>query len=160
MNDLHPYDGGTRVFAHADADPSKGLAIVARVLGTPSASLVEPRYQLSFYSGGLGIEDRLAISVTGADALAALGKRLRLCTPEEAAADPNAREDFLWLVEDEDHPLPVAEAAARFLNERRASFQDVCTPTALWFDADSTVNAWTAVWLAEGRLHYLGFDQG
>ena len=160
MRDLHPYDGVTRVFEHTDADPSEGLEIAARLLKLPQGSLVDARYRLSFHSGGSGIIDNLAISIAWREGPAMLDARDDLMNPEEALADPRTQSDFEWLVQDEDAPLPITEAAARFINENRKPFQPACTPSDLWFDTISGVNTWYAFWIAEGRLSFLGFDQG
>lgn len=160
MSDLHPYDDKTRLFQHTDPDPSEGLVIAAGLLGRPAGSLVDARYRLSFYSGGFGIIDKLAISVACDDPPSVFAARDDLWSPEELAADAELKAGFLWLVEDEDAPLPVAEAAARFVNAERQPFQPACAPDALWFESISGVNAWTATWLAEGRLNLLAFDQG
>jgi hypothetical protein len=161
--DLHPYDGRERDFRHTDVDRAAGLHIVAKVLALPQAPEVDGvKYELSFYSGGIGILDKLAITLpAGVASAEAVVARLGLVTPDAAAADEAWGSDFLWLVDDEEEPLPLRQAAIRFINEERRSFQPECLGTdSFWFANDCSVNAWTALWEHEGALSFLGFDQG
>jgi hypothetical protein len=154
---LHPYDGGTRCFLDSDPDPGDGLRIVARLLALAAPPPADGlRYDLSFYSGGMGIIDHVAIAIPIANVdVFALVRAAHAETLEASAADPRDGEYFLALNEDEDH------AAARFINEHRASFQPVCRATSpIWFEASSGVNHWTALWESDGQLNYLAFDQG
>jgi hypothetical protein len=61
---LHPYDGVERRYRHTDAERDTGLAIVARLLRLPHISSSQVvGYDLSFYSGGIGVLDKLAITL-------------------------------------------------------------------------------------------------
>lgn len=161
--DLHPYDGKERRFRHTDRDMAPGVRIVMDLLHLPAPpSAPGLLYDLSFYSGGIGVMDRLAITLPreGPSAPVVL-TRLPGKPPEEIASDPSCQNDFLWLINDEDDPLPVRAAAARFINENRQEFQPECQVSgAMWFEAESNVNSWTALWETDGVLSYLSYDQG
>lgn len=160
--DLHPYDGKERRYRHTDSDVAPGVRIVMGLLhlpAPPSASGL--MYDLSFYSGGIGVVDRLAITLPREDTSAPILARLPCKPPEEVASDPSCRDDFLWLIDDEEDPLPVRAAAARFINEHRREFQPECqVSSSMWFMTESGVNAWTALWETDGLLSYLSYDQG
>lgn len=161
--DLHPYDGKERRYRHTDADLREGIRLVTQLIYLPTPP---PRlgllYDLSFYSGGIGILDRLAITLP-LQLPQTLGvvAGLRASTPDDALSDPGWRDDFLWLVDDEDNPLPPRAAAARFIHENRREFQPECdASSAIWFEPVSNVNAWTALWHSHDLLSYLAYDQG
>ena len=161
--DLHPYDGKERRYRHTDSDMTPGVRIVMGLLhlpAPPSASGL--LYDLSFYSGGIGVMDRLAITLPRESPSAPIVLATVPCKPpEEIASDPSCQDDFLWLIDDEDDPLPVRAAAARFINENRQEFQPECQVSgAMWFVAESNVNTWTALWETDGVLSYLSYDQG
>lgn len=161
--DLHPYDGVERRFHHADADRDTGLDVVARVLHLPRPP---PRervfYDLSFYSGGIGVLDRLAITLpadpaTWASVAAAIGAK----SPEEASRDAGWADELLWLFASGEKPVPLREAAVRFINGERREFQSECLPASRILFADgSGVNWWVALWGDDTALNYLGYDQG
>lgn len=161
--DLHPYDGVERRFRHTDADHDTGLSVVARVLHLPEPP---PRdgvfYDLSFYSGGIGVLDRLAITLpadraTWESVIAAI----RAKPPEEASRDAGWADELLWLFAGEEKPAPLREAAARFINGERREFQSECLPASRILLADgSGVNYWEALWGDDATLNYLRYDQG
>jgi len=165
-DDLHPYDGKERRFRHDDADPSqrvRDLALVARVLGLPAPPPSEGlRYDLRFYSGGMGILDRLHVALPCAPAeVDALVARLGLATPEAAVADEAWREDFEWLVLDEDEPRSLQAAVAAFIEENRTELQPSSDEHArVWFSRESGVNAWSLVYEQDGVLSLIAFNQG
>jgi hypothetical protein len=162
--DLHPYDGQERRFRHQDTgDRSVALGIIERLLATPLPS-PPPRllYDLCFYSGGIGVLDRLSLSLEvdeprGQQIIANL--RLKSLAEMLAAQDPLDVEDFRWLVRAEEHPID--EALTVFIGEQKADFQpSLRTPERVWFDAASNVNAWGLVYVEDGWLHYLAYEQG
>lgn len=160
---LHPYDGVDRHYCHTDADPSAGLAIVAQILSLPGTPSVEGLfYDLSIYSGGCGVLDRLAIALSADPSVwAAATTALRAREPVDAASDEVWAEDFNWLLNGDEEPLPVREAAARFVNSERRSFQTACTPhSRILFQSNSDVNDWAVIWGDETHLNYLGGSQG
>jgi hypothetical protein len=160
--DLHPYDGKERRYRHTDDDVHEGIQLLTQILGLPTPPpQLGLRYDLSFYSGGIGVLDRLAITLPlqrpqALDVVA----RLQARGPEDAVADADWRDDFLWLIDDEDNRLPRI-AAARFINGNRSEFQSPCDASdAIWFESESDVNAWTALWHTHDMLNYLAYAQG
>jgi hypothetical protein len=161
--DLHPYDNKERRYRHTDSEMSDGIRIVTKLLclfsPPPAIGLL---YDLSFFSGGIGVVDKLAITLpTENISVPSIVASLQFKSPEDAVSDAGWKDDFLWLVDDEDDPLPVRGAVARFINENRSGFQPQCGASDLiWFEAESNVNHWTALWETEGALSYLSYDQG
>jgi len=165
--ELHPYDGRERRFGHDDADSdqrARGRALVARLLGLPAPPAEEGlRYALSFYSGGIGVIDRLHVAMPCAgDEAEAIAARAGWLTPEAVLADDEERGEIEWLVQDDEHPeRTLAEAIAAFIEEHRADFQPRAAASArLWVAPGSGVNAWTIVYAIDGELALLGYDQG
>jgi hypothetical protein len=167
--DLHPYDGKERRFRHQDTgDRSVALGIIERLLATPLPSPA-PRmlYDLSFYSGGSGVFDRLRLSLEADEArcqdiLAHLG----FVPPAEILTSVDA-EDFCWLIGSVEGPLTVAPsvfletALPGFIDENKEAFQPrLRSPDRVWFDSDSNVNGWSLVYAEDGWLHYLAYEQG
>src|SRR5262245_39832002 len=160
---LHPYDGIDRRYMHTDPDTAQGRAVVAQILGL-AAPPAEPglRYDLSIYSGGIGVLDKLAVSLPS---LPELWSQVRATvsgrTPEDLAADHVAGVDFRWLIMRNDVHRDVREAATTFVNAERAAFQALCAiDDELLFSPDSTVNDWTAVWRHDNQMNFLGFSHG
>lgn len=161
--DLHPYDGVERRFRHTDADREAGLRVVAGVLRLPGPPPPDGVfYDLSLYSGGIGVLDRLAITLpagpeTWASVAAAVGGR----SPEDASRDAGWADDLLWLLTGGEEPLPLRAAAVRFINRERREFQSECLPASRILFADgSGVNYWEALWGDNATLNYLRYDQG
>ena len=165
-DDLHPYDNKDRRFRHDDVDPSQRLRaskVIARVLALPSPPPSEGlRYNLSFYSGGLGIVDRLAITFPCSPAeVDAIVARLQFVTPEIAVTDAAAREGLENLVLDEDEPQSLRTGMRAFVEKERAEFQPPPGERSrVWFSPDSGVNFWSLVYEQDGLLHFIDFDQG
>jgi hypothetical protein len=161
--DLHPYDGVERRFHHSDGDPTMGLAIVTSLLGLseqpPSAGLL---YDLSIYSGGIGVLDRFAISLPANPAIwAQAAANLNGLTPEQAVQDVAWVDDFQWLIIGEEPALPAWNAAQRFINSKRQSFQEECrSDHRILFGNGSTVNDWIVIWGDDAHMNYLGYSQG
>ena len=88
-------------------------------------------------------------------------KGLQLITPEEAINDPAWGEDFAWLLGDETVSATAQDLSIRFINQNRKQFQCVCSEhCTVLFGRESNVNTWSAVWISNGALNYLSFDQG
>ena len=144
--DLHPYDGATRRFRHDDADQTVGLEVIRRIRAIPAKLF----YDLSFYSGGIGIIDSLHISA--------------LTDPAPLVADwlrwPDANDEILWLI-GADEETPADTALRQFVAHHRApEFQPAPTTLDVWFEPQSGVNSWALVYVEGGFLHYLAYDQG
>jgi hypothetical protein len=112
-------------------------------------------WELSLYAGGIGISDKIALAVPAATVdFAALVRHLHL----RSVADFDDPEELAWLV-GKDDDQPIDEAVASFLADQRRAFQPA--PGAdVWFARESDVNHWEAVWVADGLVAFLLFDQG
>jgi hypothetical protein len=133
--DQHPYDGKTRHFRHDDPDPTEGHAIV---LGRLGIMLRDLSYELSFYSGGVGVIDHVAITgAIHASAFEALAGRLGAMRVEEGLLDPEWGEDLGWLLDCESR-WPW-EAAVDFVVRHRRPFlpgRDANTPIRFVHNSD------------------------
>jgi hypothetical protein len=159
--DLHPYDGKERRYRDSDANPADALPIVAKLLGLAAISRMGPlRYDLSFFSGGIGVHDVLGITYPCTLAeFEQIAEGLAAKDVAAAAVDPGWSEDFLWLIKADG--LTPADAAARFLSDERLDFQGPCTSTSpIRFVVWSDVNDWTALWFDSSQLNYRGYSQG
>ena len=160
---FHPYDGKERRYRHTDSDQVDGLTAVKQVLRlakppSPNGLL----YDLSFFSGGIGVLDHLAISLPADATLwATLSSEFKAATPEEAGTHPTWAEELFWLLSGGLETLPAREAAVRFINDHRRDFQTECVPSAqILFGWESDVNHWDVLWRDERSLNYIGYDQG
>ena len=159
--ELHPYDGGTRRFRHTDADPVAGLAAVGKLLRW-AGPLEGLEYDVSFYSGGVGVLDTLAITfLVGAEGWEPFVRALRALPVGDLVGDPEWGEDFLWLVRGDEETVAPAVAAVEFVNEQRKEFQPVCLATdRVLFQRCSNVNDWLVLWGDDSRLSYLAHSAG
>jgi len=161
--ELHPYDGIERRYHHTDSSPAQGLDIVRYLLNIeiplPSEGV---RYDLCFYSGGIGVLDDVAISLPAtAELWARVIAALDAATPDQAIADIAWAEEFIWLVCGDAPYITVHEAAKTFINDRRRDFQSECSVThRILFYKGSDVNDWIALWGDDRELNFVGFSQG
>ena len=161
--DLHPYDNVERRFRHTDPDCSAGLDVVAQLLHLPKPPAADQvLYDLSFYSGGIGVIDQLAIKLTADSATwIEVTSALAAKTPEQAVTDAAWADDFIWLLTGQEDLVSGREAAVDFINSERHEFQSICLSTGLiYFVEGSDVNYWVAIWGDNTTLNYLGYDQG
>jgi hypothetical protein len=160
--DLHPYDNVERRYRHTDGTRGEGRDVLAHVLGLPEPPPGELLFDMSFFSGGIGVLDRLAIAVPADPALwSRVITSLRCRTPEEASADESWLGNLIWLFTGEQERVPIRPAAVRFINRERREFQPECLPTSrILFGNESDVNDWVVIWGDETRLNYLGYGQG
>lgn len=161
--DIPPYDGKEYRYCDRGASAKEGRQRVASLLGLPQApSAAGLRFDLSFYSGGIGVFDQLAISIIADTVLwATVRSYLSAKTPIESANDVLWSEEFVWLVCGEETFPSIDDAAVSFINSQRKDFQDQCTPDmTVFFHEWSNVNDWAVVWGTDARLNYLGFSQG
>ena len=76
-------------------------------------------------------------------------------------ARDDCREDFIWLVADDEECSDILAASAQFINDNKAPFQGECdTSQSIHFGYMSDVNTWTAVWGQGSRINYAYFCQG
>lgn len=158
---MRRYDGVDYKYTNNDADKEKSLSVIANLIGfnPPSDQL---SYSLSFYAGGTGVDDRLAIrcQFTQGD-WPAVVQRLRLRPPQEAIGNAGWEEEFRWLIGAEGKDGALDEHCYRFINSEKHSFQDVVDDKwEVFFSNESDVNSWCVVWRANGCMNYLSFDQG
>lgn len=160
--DLPPYDGRERRFHHTDADRREGWRAVAAVLRLTGPAPDGALYDLSFYSGGIGVIDRLAITLPASSALwQEATSAFHTQTPEEAALDPSFAAELAWLFADSESPCPLRPAAVEFIERERRDFQGRCEGTSrLAIGRDSDVNSYHVLWGDDATLNYLGYDQG
>jgi hypothetical protein len=160
--DLHPYDNVERRFRHTDQARADGREVVARVLHLSEPPAGDVFYDLSFFSGGIGVVDQLAITLPADPALwSRVISSLRARTPEEAVADRSWAGDLIWLLTDEEEEVPIRPAAIQFINRHRQDFQAKCDSSSrILFGNESNVNCWSVVWGDDTQLDYLGYDQG
>lgn len=159
--DMHPYDGVDYRYTSSDADKEKAFGFIKNILGfLPDADGLD--YSLNFYSGGIGVDDRLAIhcKFNPTDWTSVTGK-LRLKPPSEVLSNPEWGEDFAWLVSNDETPSDVKADCCAFVNIKKREFQDaVSLEHTLLFTDESNTNSWCVVWVVGDNLNYLSFDQG
>jgi hypothetical protein len=160
--DLHPYDNVERRYRHTDRTRDEGREVVAHVFGLPEPPAGELLFDMSFYSGGIGVLDRVAIAVPADPPLwSSVVRSLRCRTPEEACTEESWLGALIWLFTGETERIPIRPAAVRFINRERRDFQTECAPTSrILFGYESDVNDWVVVWGDDSRLNYLGYAQG
>lgn len=158
---MRQYDGVDYKYTNNDPDKEKSLIIIANLIGFKPLS--DPlRYSLSFYAGGTGVDDRLAIQCqVTEDDWPAVVKRLRLTHPHQAIGNSGWEEEFRWLIGEEGKDCALEEHCYRFINSEKHDFQDIASDEwEVFFSNESDVNSWCAVWRANDRMNYLSFDQG
>jgi hypothetical protein len=149
-----------RRFRHTDGDPIEGLAAVTRVLRLPrQPSTTGLLYDLTFFSEGLGIIDRLAITLpVDAAAVRAWVEHLNAFPPDVADADATWGDEFRGLVHRHDDTLTPEVALAVFISEQRHAIQPTCKLNdPAWVCVDSGVNSWAMLWYRDGLLSYLAY---
>jgi hypothetical protein len=160
--DLHPYDNVERRYRHTDGTRGEGRDVVAQVLGLQQPPAGELLFDMSFFSGGTGVLDRLAIAVPADPVLwSSVVRSLRCRTPEEASTEESWLKQLIWLLTSKQERIPIRDAAVKFINRERRAFQTECAATSrILFAYESDVNDWVALWGDDGRLNYLGYSQG
>jgi hypothetical protein len=159
---MRKYDNVDYRFRSSDAKSEEAVEAISDILGfLPDTNLLE--YDLRFFSGGIGVDDRLAFScAVTPDMLGAAVTNLRLVSPEEALSYPGWAEDFIWLVKHQGgDATSIRFSSADFINSKRRPFQSQCNESlAIFFARGSDVNTWTAVWISDNKLNCLYVDQG
>jgi hypothetical protein len=158
-----PYDNKEYRYRHTDPDRGSGIARLAELLGLPPDFQASgAHYDLSFFSGGIGVFDQLAATLPADDRLwKAVLDACPAKTPEDIAADPTCSPQFLWLVCGKDSSLEVRTAAVAFINAERRDFQTECRAfDTVLFLPDSDVNDWFALWGTATEMNVRAFSQG
>ncbi|QYK08781.1 hypothetical protein [Shewanella mangrovisoli] len=158
---MREYDGIEVRYRRPDADLAKSLQVIENLLGF-APELQQLDFDLSFWAGGAGVLDKLAISCNVSPAQwLTLKQKLDLYSPEEMIAREDCREDFIWLVADDEECGDILAASAQFINDNKAPFQGTCDISqSIHFGYMSDVNTWTAVWRKGSRINYAYFCQG
>lgn len=154
-------DGVDYRYTSNDPDKEKASGIIANIIGFRPLP-EDLGYSLSFYAGGSGVDDRLAVRCRYQEIdWPAVRQRLRLVCLEEAADDPEWVTELRWLIGAKDSDAPLDEQCFRFINEQRRDFQDEASNQfEVFFAHESDVNSWCVVWRTSQHLNYLSFDQG
>ena len=158
---MREYDGIEKRYRKSDLDLDKNIELVEDLLGfCPDVEQLD--FDLSFYSGGIGVYDKLAIScLHSSNGLLLTKEKYNLMTPEEAIKDLIWAEDFEWLVKGDNDDADYLVSTVNFINDNKAEFQDVCLQDSkIYFSYESNVNHWAVVWLVGERLNFAYFDQG
>ena len=155
------YDGIDYRYSSDDPERAEGVEIISNILGFHPAE-DGLHYSLNFYSGGTGIDNRLAIRCRLDTAMwRDVISKLSLRPLSEALADPGWSESFLWLVRGEDTEQDATDACFEFINSSKHGFQDVADVNSEFlFTDESDVNTWCVVWVSNGWLNYIYFEQG
>ncbi|WP_156938954.1 hypothetical protein [Deefgea rivuli] len=158
---MNPYDGIDYRYTSSDTDKGKATRLIQNILGfAPEINGLD--YSLNFYSGGSGVDDRVAIrcNVTPSDWSLVIAK-LNLKPPSEVLQSPDWGEDLAELVSNCAAPSDISADCCNFVNANKKVFQDtVSFDNALCFSVESNVNTWCVVWVVGEHLNYLSFDQG
>ncbi len=158
---MREYDGMERNYKISDPDQAENLERIKNILGflPDSESL---KFDLSFYSGGIGVSDKLAICCeVNSEQWNTVKEKLKLFSSQSALLIGNWAEDFVWLLEANGGEENINQFASEFINTNKSEFQSQCTPgSEIYFSYESDVNHWVAVWGSETTLNYLYFDQG
>lgn len=117
---------------------------------------------MSFYAGGAGVDDRLAVRCRYRDIdWPVVSQRLRLVGIKEAADNSEWIEELRWLVAAKNSAALLDEQCVRFINAEKHDFQDEAdNQWEVFFTDESDVNSWCVVWRNSHHLNYLSFDQG
>ncbi|QQP97439.1 hypothetical protein [Lysobacter enzymogenes] len=158
---MRPYDGVDYRYSSVDADKTQAYTIIANILGVPfSATGLE--YELSFYSGGTGCDDRLAIRFKSEPIdWDAVHRHLQLHRLGSETDSALACDLFDGIVDEASPATCIDPVVRRFINSQKRTFQDVCDGACeIAYTDQSHVNTWCFVWRKDGWANYLFFDQG
>jgi hypothetical protein len=157
------YDNVDYQYRHTDVDRSVGLKAVSNLLHLSEPPSPDALYDLFFFSGGIGVLNRFAITLPANSTIwTNVVAVLNAWTLEQASSDKSWAKELLWLfIWQEDRLLPLRPAADRFINEQRREFQTESTPAnRVLVGHPSDVNDWTVLWGDDTTLNYLGYSQG
>ncbi|VXC07653.1 conserved hypothetical protein [Pseudomonas sp. 8BK] len=158
---MRSYDGVNYQYISDDAEKEKVIGIIANLIGfRPKTDRLA--YSLSFYAGGIGVDDRLAVScLLDNSNWPAMVQRLRLKRVSEISDNPIWEEEFRWLVGAEETEGSLEEHSYRFINTEKHDFQYAADQQCeIFLSNESDVNSWCVVWRVNGHVNYLSFEQG
>jgi hypothetical protein len=173
MEILHNYDGRHR-FKDDDLDPrllERGKAIIIEILKLPSfVDISLDRYDLSFYSGGIGIIDKLFIQLSCNNSKASeIISSLKLVNVTNDDLDLDLRDYLISNIIDEEESEDSVNICAliennkisQFVNEEKADFQDIISVDSLiYFNQTTGPNHGEIIYYVNGNLNYIFYDYG
>jgi len=160
---FYPYDNKQIKFNHTDEIKSDYLEAIGLLVGHSKLNPEDIRYyDISFFSGGTGINDWHAITLNSNSYIwNKVKKYLKVKTPDDLASDNEWGEFFLWLIDNESHEVSNEIASTLFINENKNDFQlKVNSGDNIYFSQNSDVNSYDIIWGNESTLNYISFCQG
>lgn len=174
MELLHDYQGIRHRFKDDDLDPrllERGQAIFIEILKLPNlidVSLI--RYDLSFYSGGMGIIDNIFIKLSCNSSKAfEIISSLKLVDVANDNIDLELREYLISRTIDEEESEDSVDICtlinnnkiSQLVNEEKAEFQDIASSDSfICFSEDFSPNYGTIIYYLNGSLNYISYDYG
>jgi hypothetical protein len=174
MELLHDYQGIRHRFKDDDLDPrllERGQAIIIEILKLQNLidiSLL--RYDLSFYSGGMGIIDNLFIKLSCNSTTASeIISSLKLVDVANDNLDLELRDYLIWRTTDDEesedsvdvYTLVENNKISQLVNEEKADFQDIASSNSfICFREDTGPNYGTIIYYLNGNLNYISYDYG
>jgi hypothetical protein len=173
MELLHDYQGIRHRFKDDDLDPrllEQGQAIIIEILKLPSLMDVSPiKYDLSFYSGGMGIIDNLFIKLScNSTKVSEIISSLKLADVANDNLDLDLRDYLIWRAIDEESEESVDictlirnNKISQLVNDEKADFQDIASSEHFICFSESTgPNYGTIIYYLNGSLNYISYDYG
>ena len=174
MELLHDYQGIRYHFKDDDLDPrllERGQAIIIETLKLPSLIDVSPiEYDLSFYSGGMGIIDNVFMKLScNSTKVSEIISSLKLVNVANDNLDLDLRDYLIWDTTDGEEledsvdicTLIENNKISQLINEQKADFQDMaCVDTSIYFDENTGSNNGKIVYYLNGNLNYIFYDYG
>jgi hypothetical protein len=173
MELLHDYNDIKHRFKDDDLDPrlvERGQAIIIEILKLPNLIDVSPiRYDLSFYSGGMGIIDNLFISLSCNSTKASeIISSLKLVDVANENLDLDLRDYLIWSTDEEESEDSVDictlienNKISQLVNEQKADFQDIASSDSfICFGETTGPNYGTIIYYLNDNLNYISYDYG
>ena len=160
------YDGITREYKKSDSDFEKNINVIKNILGFhPCTNQLD--FDLSFYAGGCGVYNTIAISCLVSQSQKSLVLKKYRMFSIQAILKEEWKDDFIWLIEGNDNEEDnkkyedILTSAINFINVHKANFQDICLKTdEIFFSYECNVNTWDIIWIRNKKLNFISFDQG
>jgi hypothetical protein len=174
MELLHDYQGIRHRFKDDDLDPrllKRGQAIIIEILKLQNLMDVSPiKYDLSFYSGGMGIIDNIFIKLSCNSSKASeIISSLKLVDVANDNLDLESRDYLISRTIDEEESedsvdiwtLIKNNKISQLVNEEKADFQDIASSDSLiCFSENTGPNYGTIIYYLSGSLNYISYDYG